>query len=550
MAISPDGSFIVIGGQGADNPPNCDSVLRYETAGNSVTPFTWSARFYSSVFSLAVSDQAVYVGGHFCAAPRLGAVYPGGLTSDFTGTANGCDFGDENDPINPSERDPVNAVFRNQGLAALDPVTAQAFPWNPGSDNDLAVFDLTVIDRGLLAGHDGSRFNEFLVGRSGFFDLGAPADDQAPTVVVSSPTAGAFTGSLTSLTGTAGDNFDVSSVTIRLRNITTNQWLQLNGALGGAQVDLPVTLTQTAIGQYDWSVPVNNLPPGNYEVRGFSTDPSGNTSTPLAHPFTVPGGQQCSVALNANDQPVITYTGFSANGVSNIVVRRDGGYLADAPDGNGTFTDTGASPGSHSYLLRWRPNGVVDVPCTPASITVPQPGGGGGGGAPCTVAINGAGDPVLTWAPVAGVNTYVIREADLGFIATVNGSNSFTDTGRADGDYSYLIRVRPPGAGVVDLACTPNPITVGGGGGGGPIDPPPTGCTATVAGNGNVDLAWAAIPNENLYQVRDNGGFVATAGNVLAFTDTSPTSGSQTYVIRSRQGNFVNDVVCNTVNVP
>ena len=62
IAIAPDDSFIVIGGQGADNPPNCDSVLRYPTDGTGVIGFDWSARLYSSVFSLAVSDTAVYVG--------------------------------------------------------------------------------------------------------------------------------------------------------------------------------------------------------------------------------------------------------------------------------------------------------------------------------------------------------------------------------------------------------------------------------------------------------------------------------------------------------
>ena len=53
IAISPDNSFIVVGGQGADNPPNCDSVLRYPTDGTGVIGFDWSARLYSSVFSLA-----------------------------------------------------------------------------------------------------------------------------------------------------------------------------------------------------------------------------------------------------------------------------------------------------------------------------------------------------------------------------------------------------------------------------------------------------------------------------------------------------------------
>ena len=48
IAISPDDSFIVIGGQGADNPPNCDSVLRYPTDGTGVIGFDWSCLLYTS----------------------------------------------------------------------------------------------------------------------------------------------------------------------------------------------------------------------------------------------------------------------------------------------------------------------------------------------------------------------------------------------------------------------------------------------------------------------------------------------------------------------
>ena len=65
-------------------------------------------------------------------------------------------------------------------------------------------------------------------------------------------------------------------------------------------------------------------------------------------------------------------------------------------------------------------------------------------------------------------------------------------------------------------------------------------------------MTWIAIPGEDVYQVRDNGGWVANAGNTLSFTDTNPDSGSRTYVIRNRDNNTgaINDRTCNTVNVP
>ena len=75
---------------------------------------------------------------------------------------------------------PNDAVFRNQ-LAALDPSDGSALAWDPGSNAVLGTFDLTLIDRGLLAGMDNNRYNQILTGRSGFFDFGGFAPP-APVV--------------------------------------------------------------------------------------------------------------------------------------------------------------------------------------------------------------------------------------------------------------------------------------------------------------------------------------------------------------------------------
>jgi len=532
MAVSPDGSFLVVGGQGADNPPNCDSVLKYPTAGAGTVTYDWSARMYSSVFSVAVSDVAVYAGGHFCAAPK-NPIPPGGVSSTWGGTANRCVVNDPFDAFNPSVLDPANAVFRKQ-MAALDPTTGQALDWDPGSNNSLAVFDITLIDRGMLAGHDGSRYAEFDVGRSGFFDLQQGGGDvDAPTIVVASPAPGTIVDAPTQLAGTATDNFDVTAVTIRLKNVTTGQWLQADGtSFGAVAADLPVTTTVAGLGEVSWSTPVSALPPSDYEVRGFSTDAAGNTSDPLASAFTIPSGVACSVALDANDKPVITYSGFQANGVDSIVVRRDGGYLADATAGAGTFVDTGAPAGDHSYLIRWRPAGRVDVPCTPATINVPvaQPTG------TCTVGLDAASKPVISWN-IPGASRGSVREAAAGFVAFVENASTYTDAAAAPGDYTYSVRYRVGGV-RNDITCSPAPITVPGAGGGGPV------CTAAVNAAGAVDLNWTDIAGEDRYIVRDNDGFVATVDNATSYVDTNPTAGNRTYIIRYRQGGPNIDITC------
>ncbi len=373
IAISPSNSFIVIGGQGADRPPNCDSVLRYETGGTGTINYTWVARMYSSVFSLAVSDVAVYAGGHFCAAPLNGAP-PGGSTHAFTGaTANQCNVNDVNDPVNPSVIFPGQAVFRGQ-MAALNPSNGQALAWDPGSNNQLAVFDVTLIDRGLLAGHDSNRFNSFLVGRSGFFDFGAAPDTTPPTVAITAPTSGEILSSITTLRGSAADDRIVSEVTVRLKNITTGEWLQANGtSFGPNQADAPVTLTSTGLGTADWSVNVGaTLTPGDYEVRAFAKDQVGQTTAPvLVTPFRIAGVERCTVELDGNDAPVVTWNDFV--NVASVQIRRDGSWKATGAPDTGTYTDTTTTPGtSYSYAVRWNPGGGnVDVPCTPNPITVP-----------------------------------------------------------------------------------------------------------------------------------------------------------------------------------
>ena len=532
MDLSPDGSFLVVGGQGADNPPNCDSVLRYETAGDSLVNFTWSARMYSSVFSLAVSDVAVYAGGHFCAAPLNGAG-PSGITHDpaITGTANACDVNNPQSAVNPSVRFPTQAVFRSQ-MAALDPATGQALDWDPGSNNLVAVYDLTLIERGLLAGHDSNRFNTFAVGRSGLFDFGTAGDVIAPTITVTEPIAGAIAPDATQIAGTASDNFDVTSVTIRLKNITTDLFLQPNGSFATASADLPVTVSPIGLGQVAWSYPVANLPVGQYEIRGFATDAVGNTSPSLISPFTVPGSAVCSVALDADDQPVISYSGFAADGVTNVNIRRNGGWVATSAAGTSSFTDS-VAPGDYSYIVRWRPDGVrTDVSCTPATITVPVPQVT----VSCLAGLNGNSKPVLTWA-IPGVNSVAVREAADGFIAIAEG-NSFTIDDAVPGTYNYLVRYRQNGV-TTDLPCSPSPITVpqAGGGGGTPT------CAAAV-NDGSVVLNWSAIDGEDRYIVRDNDGFVATVDNALTFTDTAPVVGARTYIIRSRLAGTTTNVTC------
>ena len=320
IAIAPDDSFIVIGGQGGDNPPNCDSVLRYPTDGTGVIGFDWSARLYSSIFSLAVSDSVIYVAGHFCAAPLNGAA-PGGITHEpINGTANSCNLNDPNNPVNPSEIFPNDAVFRSQ-LAALDPSDGSALEWDPGSNARLGTFDLTLIDRGLLAGMDNDRYGNFiLTGRSGFFDFGGftPPEPEPVPAPVPAP----------------------------------------DPAPAPAPVPAPAPAPVPAPAPAPAPVPA----PAPAPVPAPAPAPAPAPPAPVV--------AACVVEL-INNVPVVSYSDFTD--AASVSIRRNGEFIGDGLAGTGTFEDTSALPGvAYSYLVRSNPVGVMnDVACSPFIIRLP-----------------------------------------------------------------------------------------------------------------------------------------------------------------------------------
>ena len=247
---------------------------------------------------------------------------------------------------------------------------------------------------------------------------------------------------------------------------------------------------------------------------------------------------------------MLTYSDV-IDGNQDVFIRDNGFFVGSTPAGSGTFTDTDADPGDHSYVLRYRPDGVlVEVPCTPSPITVnapapppPPPA------ATCTAALNGAGDPVLTYSGVIDGNQDVfIRDNGFFVDSTPAGSGTYTDTDADPGDHSYVIRYRPNGA-LVEVPCTPSPITVGGATPPPPPPPPPGAgptCTAALNGAGDPVLTYSDVVdgNQDVF-IRDNGFFVgSTPAGSGTFTDTDANPGDHSYVIRHRPGGVLVEVPC------
>ena len=131
VSLSPDGSYFVIGSGGGGGPvlgTLCDTATKWKT-NNPVAdakPEWVSAAGGDTIWAVAVSDNAVYVGGHQRWMNNT-------LANDYAGPG---------------------AVPRS-GLAVLDPLSGVPMKWNPGRvPRGTAVWGLLVARDGIWLGSD------------------------------------------------------------------------------------------------------------------------------------------------------------------------------------------------------------------------------------------------------------------------------------------------------------------------------------------------------------------------------------------------------------
>ena len=123
VALSPDGSFFVIGSGGGSNSGLCDTAARFKTdnpIANAHPQWVASAGG-DTIWGVAVSDNAVYIGGH----------------QRWMNNALGNDYA------------APGAVPRS-GISAVDPLTGVPMKWNPGRvPRGTAVFSILAAERDL-----------------------------------------------------------------------------------------------------------------------------------------------------------------------------------------------------------------------------------------------------------------------------------------------------------------------------------------------------------------------------------------------------------------
>ena len=270
IGISPDGTAI---GLAFGTATRSDYVFLTAATDAAVTP-RWNHSMRDSSFGVAVSNNAVYVGGHFCKpaggpgaaelmAPRAG------IASDCTGTSTGW---------------PTAGVWRSK-LAALSLTDGTPLAWNPGNASYRGASELTVTSRGLLVGYDGERTSGIRTGALAFLDLGGALDDQtAPSpVTFTAPAAGGTVGNPVRISGSATDDIGLAGYRVVVR-ATGGLYLQADGTLGSARYQFVKPATAAAGFELDVAPAA-----GSYTATGWAVDGAGLVSaTVTAVSFVVP----------------------------------------------------------------------------------------------------------------------------------------------------------------------------------------------------------------------------------------------------------------------
>jgi hypothetical protein len=266
--IAPDDSyFVTFSGSGGDRPPINDTAVAFPLEGAAGVDPLWVSRHFDSVYSVAISEVAVYVGGHFRwqEAPGSTDPWPGDTFTGY-GANNGqgaAVLGDE--------------VVRRDQLGALDPATGKALDWNPGSNARVGVQALTVHERGVFLGHDGRVAGFEPVGRHAFFDLESVPDPTTADTFITDPFSGLAVPADVPFVfgGTAVADGGVTRVQVEIKNRTTKEFLQDDGSIERGWNGMDTDLADPGAAETVWTFE-GTLPPGEWQIKARSWSGNGD----------------------------------------------------------------------------------------------------------------------------------------------------------------------------------------------------------------------------------------------------------------------------------
>ena len=241
--IAPDDSyFVVSSGSGGDAPPISDTAVAYPLdAGSLQNPDVqplWISRHFDSIYSIAITEVAVYLGGHFqfIESPTSDDPWPG-LDNVGYGTGQGLagyGLGDQ--------------VVRRDHIAAVSPITGKALEWNPtgGSNSFEGNKAMEATPRGLFIGGDGMWQGGVRTGRVAFYDFNTETYPPAlPDTTITTPIEGrVVTNNVPfSITGTARvASGSVGRVQVRIQDRDSGQYLTDANTWTGTLTNVNATL--------------------------------------------------------------------------------------------------------------------------------------------------------------------------------------------------------------------------------------------------------------------------------------------------------------------
>ncbi len=296
VSVSPDGTAFGV----AYGTATVSDYVYVVNAVEGAQPVRWRHYMGDTSSGIALSNNAVYVAGHFCKIEN--GPGPAQTMSPRMGL----------DTCTGSQTFP-SGVWRSH-LAALSLSDGTPLTWNPGQDSVFGGQEINVTTRGLLVGFDGQRANSVRTGALSFFDFGPAVEDTtAPSVVTfTAPAAGGTVNNPATISGTATDNTSVATFRVRIK-AADGRWVQADGTLSATAYEFkPVA---AANGSFSISV---TMPAGAYKVEAKAVDIVGLISaTWVSRSFTQSGTEgvppQSTLVTNPVS-PIPSETGIALSG--------------------------------------------------------------------------------------------------------------------------------------------------------------------------------------------------------------------------------------------
>ncbi len=344
MDISPDNSYLVtVSGGGGDRPPVSDTAVAFQMSGGanpSDVKERWVSRLFDSAYGVAITEKAVYLGGHFryLEAPTATQPWPGLDTQNYGwGESLGAGV------LGPTQ------VVRRDMLGAVDPATGTALGWNPTAEAALGHSHLEATSRGLFVGMDSSVIGGQAIGRFGFFDFNNVPPPSAAETWIDYPYDGAL-GSAGPFTfeGRAQTTSTVSTVQLQITNTQGGAYLQDNLTTWSSTYNtVNATIDSPGSASSKWHLAVVNFPAGSFRVQARTLASNGSRDATWASKRFVTSVVDNPAPKTTLTQPAtspVTTNTFLIAGVSNddegvvnealqIRDRNTNLYLQD----NGTF---------------------------------------------------------------------------------------------------------------------------------------------------------------------------------------------------------------------